>query len=162
MSFSSGQIWIPIKMRYSGTCLIRNTKGPGKCVWLYRMSEYSGFILVNRNTGAIKFCWISQDVRKLWYRVAQVPLYIHLVDNYTRKSPLISNWSIILENNTFKTYFSWEPYVYLAILDISNAYQKLNFCKGPSKDYSWNYFWKKKNLFVHILYQLWVAILNIW
>jgi hypothetical protein len=32
------------------TCLIRHTKGPGKCVRLYRMSEYSGFILVNRNT----------------------------------------------------------------------------------------------------------------
>ena len=25
---------------YSGTCLIRHTKGPGKCVGLYRMSEY--------------------------------------------------------------------------------------------------------------------------
>jgi len=35
---------------YSGTCLIRHTKGPGKCVRLYRMLEYSGFILVNRNT----------------------------------------------------------------------------------------------------------------
>ena len=32
------------------TCLIRHTKGPGKCVGLNRMSEYSGFILVNRNT----------------------------------------------------------------------------------------------------------------
>ena len=32
------------------TCLIRHTKGPGKCVGLYRMSENSGFILVNRNT----------------------------------------------------------------------------------------------------------------
>ena len=31
-------------------CLIQHTKGPGKCVGLYRMSEYSGFILVNRNT----------------------------------------------------------------------------------------------------------------
>jgi hypothetical protein len=29
----------------SGTCLIRNTKEPGKCVGLYRMSEYSGLIL---------------------------------------------------------------------------------------------------------------------
>jgi hypothetical protein len=35
---------------YSGTCLIRLTKGPGKCVRLYRMSEYSCLILVNRNT----------------------------------------------------------------------------------------------------------------
>ena len=35
---------------YSGTCLIRHTKGPGKCVGLYRMSEDSGFILVNINT----------------------------------------------------------------------------------------------------------------
>ena len=35
---------------YYGTCLIRHTKGPGKCVGLYRMSEYSGFILFNRNT----------------------------------------------------------------------------------------------------------------
>ena len=32
---------------YSGTCLIRHTKGPGKCVGLYRMSEYSSFILLN-------------------------------------------------------------------------------------------------------------------
>ena len=32
------------------TCLIRHTKGPGKCVRLYRMSEYSDFILINRNT----------------------------------------------------------------------------------------------------------------
>ena len=29
---------------------IRHTKGPGKCVGLYRMSEYLGFILVNRNS----------------------------------------------------------------------------------------------------------------
>jgi len=35
---------------YSGTCLIRHTKGPGKYVGLYRMSEYSGLILFNRNT----------------------------------------------------------------------------------------------------------------
>ena len=35
---------------YSGTCLIRHTKEPGKCVGLYRMSEYSGFISVYRNT----------------------------------------------------------------------------------------------------------------
>jgi hypothetical protein len=28
------------------TCLIWHTKGPGKCVRLYRMSEYSGFILI--------------------------------------------------------------------------------------------------------------------
>ena len=35
---------------YSRTCVIRHTKGPEKCVGLYRMSEYSGFILVNRNT----------------------------------------------------------------------------------------------------------------
>ena len=41
---------------YSGTCLIRHTKGPGKCVRLYRMSEYSVFILVNRNTLRPYFC----------------------------------------------------------------------------------------------------------
>ena len=35
---------------YSETCLIRHTKGPGKYVGLYTMSEYSGYILVNRNT----------------------------------------------------------------------------------------------------------------
>ena len=35
---------------YNGTCLIRHTKEPGKCVRLYRMSEYSGFILVKINT----------------------------------------------------------------------------------------------------------------
>jgi len=35
---------------YSGICLIRHTKGPGKCFGLYRMSEYSGVFLVNRNT----------------------------------------------------------------------------------------------------------------
>ena len=28
---------------YSGTCLMRHTKAPGKCVGLYRLSEYSGF-----------------------------------------------------------------------------------------------------------------------
>ena len=33
-----------------GTCLIGHTKGPGKCVGLYRMSEYPGFVLVTRNT----------------------------------------------------------------------------------------------------------------
>ena len=36
--------------KYSGTCLIRHTKGPEKCVGLYWISEYSGFILVKRNT----------------------------------------------------------------------------------------------------------------
>ena len=35
---------------YSGICLIRHTKGPGKCVGLYRMSKYSGFSFVHRNT----------------------------------------------------------------------------------------------------------------
>jgi hypothetical protein len=35
---------------YIGTCLIRHTKGTGKCVGLYRMSEYSGLIIVSRNT----------------------------------------------------------------------------------------------------------------
>ena len=32
-----------IETLYSGTCLIRHTMGPGKCVGLYRMLEYSGF-----------------------------------------------------------------------------------------------------------------------
>jgi hypothetical protein len=41
---------LSVIIRYSGLCLIRYTKGPGKCVELYRMSEYSGFILVNINT----------------------------------------------------------------------------------------------------------------
>jgi len=31
-------------------CLIGHTKGPGKCVGLYRILQYSGFILVNRYT----------------------------------------------------------------------------------------------------------------
>ena len=41
---------ITIKKMYSGTCLMRQPKGPRKCVGLYRMSEYWGFILVNGNT----------------------------------------------------------------------------------------------------------------
>jgi hypothetical protein len=61
---------------YSGTCPIRYTKGPGKCVRLNRMSEYSGFSLLNRNT--INFCQMSQGGGKLWCRVAQIPLYIAL------------------------------------------------------------------------------------
>jgi hypothetical protein len=39
---------------YSGTCLIRHTKGPGKCVRLYSMSEYSGFILVRERPFNLK------------------------------------------------------------------------------------------------------------
>ena len=35
------------KYIYSGTCLIRHTKGPGKCVGLHRMSENSGFLFRN-------------------------------------------------------------------------------------------------------------------
>jgi hypothetical protein len=35
---------------HRGNCQIWHTKGLGKSVRLYRMSEYSGFILVNRNT----------------------------------------------------------------------------------------------------------------
>jgi hypothetical protein len=31
---------------YSGTRLIRHTKGPGKCVGMYRLSKYSGFIML--------------------------------------------------------------------------------------------------------------------
>ena len=42
---------------YNETCLIRHTKGPGKCVGLYRMSQYTGFISVNRNTSFILFGW---------------------------------------------------------------------------------------------------------
>ena len=62
---------------YSGTCLIRHTKGPGKYVGLYRMSEYSGFILLNRNTfETINLCPMSEDLGKLRCRIAQVTLYI--------------------------------------------------------------------------------------
>ena len=57
---------------YSGTCLIRHTKGPEKCVGLYRMSEYSGFILVKRNTLGPYII-----VGKLRCRIAQIPLYIY-------------------------------------------------------------------------------------
>ena len=41
---------------YSGTCLIRNTKGPEKCVGLYRMSENSGFLFNSQ-----KFAQIEQE-----------------------------------------------------------------------------------------------------
>ena len=72
--------------------LIRHTKGPGKCVGLYRMSEYSGFILVYRNNfGSINFYWFWQDVRKLRCRIAQVPLYIHIC---TRKQSCMSNKNV--------------------------------------------------------------------
>ena len=65
-----------VENNYRGTCLIRHTKGPGKCVRLYRMSEYLGFILVNRNSlGPYIFCRMSEDVGKLGCRIAQVPLY---------------------------------------------------------------------------------------
>ena len=43
-------IAISLHTMYSGTCLIWHTKGLGKGVGLYRMSEHSDFILVNRNT----------------------------------------------------------------------------------------------------------------
>jgi len=33
----------PLVLLYSGTCLIQHTKGPEKCVGLYRMLEYSDF-----------------------------------------------------------------------------------------------------------------------
>ena len=50
-------------MSYSGTCLIRHTRGPGKFVGLYRMSEYSDFIWVNTNTLDHKFL---SDVTEWW------------------------------------------------------------------------------------------------
>ena len=79
-------------LKYSGICLIWQTKGPRKCVGLYRMSEYSGFILVYRNNfGSINFYWFWQDVRKLRCRIAQVPLYIHIC---TRKQSCMSNKNV--------------------------------------------------------------------
>jgi len=48
--------------------LIRHTKGLGKCVGLYRMSEYSGFASVNRNTlGSYIFvgCHRMLEIRKV-------------------------------------------------------------------------------------------------
>ena len=63
-------------------CLIRHTKGPGKCVRLYRMSEYSGFILANTKQkyfGTINFCRMSQDVGKLSCQIAQAPLFLALL-----------------------------------------------------------------------------------
>ena len=41
---------INIIYKYSGTWLIRHTKGLEKCLKLYRRLEYSGSILVNRYT----------------------------------------------------------------------------------------------------------------
>ena len=40
---------------YGGTCLIRHTKGPGKCVGLHRMSEFSGLILETEKLWDHKF-----------------------------------------------------------------------------------------------------------
>jgi len=47
---STSVMVIQLYTLYSGICLIGHTKGPGKCVGLYRMSEYSCVILVSRNT----------------------------------------------------------------------------------------------------------------
>jgi hypothetical protein len=66
------QVWLYM---YSGTCLIRITMGPGKCVWLYRKSEYSDFILVNRNILDHKFLSHISECRKLGCRIELVPLY---------------------------------------------------------------------------------------
>jgi hypothetical protein len=41
--------------RYSGTCLIWHTKGPGKCVRLYRMSECWDFIFENKNIAPLQW-----------------------------------------------------------------------------------------------------------
>ena len=40
---------------YSGTCLIRHTKGPWKCVGLYKMSEYSGLSYLTEILWDLKF-----------------------------------------------------------------------------------------------------------
>jgi hypothetical protein len=50
ISWKQGYLCPILPFLYSGTCLIRHTKGPGKCVGLNRMSEYSYFFLANRNT----------------------------------------------------------------------------------------------------------------
>ena len=64
-----------VKLKLSA-CLIQNTKGLGKWVGLYRMSEYSGFILVNRNTlGPSIFVRCHRMSGKLRCWIAQVPLY---------------------------------------------------------------------------------------
>jgi hypothetical protein len=56
VAFSKISFRKKMKSQYSGTCLIQHTKGPWKCVGLYRMSEYSGFILANRyNLGPLFF-----------------------------------------------------------------------------------------------------------
>ena len=44
ISKSNRKHFFSIIFIYSGTCLIRHTKGSWKCVGLYRMLEYSGFI----------------------------------------------------------------------------------------------------------------------
>ena len=55
---------------YSGTCLIRHTKEPGKCVRLYRMLVL--FKLTEILQDQIQ---MSQVVRKLRCLITQVPLY---------------------------------------------------------------------------------------
>jgi hypothetical protein len=67
-------VWWALGFHISGTCLIWHTKGPRKCVGLYRMSKYSGFILV-KYFETINFCQMSRYVGKLRCRIAQVQLY---------------------------------------------------------------------------------------
>ena len=62
---------------YSAICLFRHTKGSGKYLGLYKMSEYSGFILVNRNTFELKKIVRCHSMSENFRcRIAQVPLYI--------------------------------------------------------------------------------------
>jgi hypothetical protein len=114
---------------YSGNCVIRHTKGPGKWVGLYRMSEYSGFILVNRNTSeTINFCRMSQDVGKLSCRIAQVPLYIYSLCRYSdQKNNLIR--SMVRSDVAFK--IIWKRIVhsevvkFLVCFEIVSAWLKI-------------------------------------
>jgi hypothetical protein len=50
---------------YSGTCQIRNTKEPGKCVRLHKMSENSDFELHKFHCISIIYNWQYNDKFKI-------------------------------------------------------------------------------------------------
>ena len=71
------------------TCLIWHTKGPGKCVRLYRMSEYSGFILDIRN---LIYC--QRQCELLSSLGARRLLTFHILI-FSSESPYEVNWNLV-------------------------------------------------------------------
>ena len=132
---------------YSGTCLIRHTKGPGKCVGLYRMSEYG--VELHKFYCTHTFQCQNALPPPLFIEIIHTSVVLYIVGSHIGwNNALTLPHSPLYRNHTYIccVVYSWQPYWMEQCLNSTPLSSYRNHTYICCVVYSWQPYWMEQCL----------------